>query len=261
MSDKSVDDIERHKNNYQKLKNLQERRDKLFHGKHSNTIKSSVSTPSQKVKLIIGLGNPGVQYQDTYHNIGHLFVDYFVKKYQLKKEGGKNFVFYKKNGKILVKPLTFMNQSGTATREAKRYFEVRSEEILIVHDDSDIETGKYKLSLGRGSAGHQGVESVIKSLKTKNFYRLRIGVGPRKYQVSSIKYQGNSSPSSPLRQGLRAGTARLRRAKAGDFVLTKIKTVDRLVLEKLISRVGRLYLEGDDKTDLPAGKRSNLRKG
>ncbi|MDP3956608.1 MAG: hypothetical protein Q8P97_01260, partial [bacterium] len=112
-------------------------------------------------------------------------------------------------GATLVKPLTFMNDSGAATRSALKYFKVPADELLLVHDDSDILLGKYKLSFGRGAGGHKGVESVIHALGGKNFWRLRIGVR---------EAARNKITKKPL--------------KAGEFVL---KNISETALRKLYS--------------------------
>ena len=116
-----------------------------------------------KVKLIIGLGNPGKEYKRTRHNAGFLFIDE-LERLKIKI--------------ILAKSQSFMNESGRAVADLIKFYKVKPESILIVHDDIDILWGNYKFSFGRSSAGHKGVESVIKSLKTKNFWRLRIGIQP-----------------------------------------------------------------------------------
>ncbi|MEK7114725.1 MAG: aminoacyl-tRNA hydrolase, partial [Patescibacteria group bacterium] len=116
-----------------------------------------------KPRLIIGLGNPGKEYEKTYHNAGFLFVDYLINS-QLPITNYK-----------LLKTDVYMNQSGNFVKKTLKKYKIKPEEILIVHDDSDIELGKYKISFGRGSAGHNGVQSIIDALKTKNFWRLRIG--------------------------------------------------------------------------------------
>lgn len=114
-----------------------------------------------KPRLIIGLGNPGKEYQQTYHNAGFLVIDFWAKKPFIVK---------------LLKSDTYMNQAGSFVTKAIKKHGVKPEELLVIHDDSDIELGKYKLCFGRGSAGHRGVDSIIKSLGTKNFWRLRIGI-------------------------------------------------------------------------------------
>ncbi len=107
-----------------------------------------------------------------------------------------------------------MNESGKAVKEAMKYFKIKPEEILIVHDDSDIELGKYKISFGRGSAGHNGVQSIINNLKTKNFWRLRIGVRPT---------TNNRRPTTQI--------------KAGDFVLKKISKKNLEIFEKFFYEI------------------------
>lgn len=146
----------------------------------------------QKFKLIIGLGNPDEQYQNTFHNAGSLTVDFFVKKLNRKtikteswETGPKNFIFTKVDGIIFAKPTVYMNESGKAAAEAVKYFsgflkKLKPEEIIVAHDDIDIELGKFKLSFNKNSAGHRGVESIIKALKTKEFWRLRIGIGRKR---------------------------------------------------------------------------------
>lgn len=151
------------------------------------------------VKIIIGLGNPDKEYANTYHNVGFLFIDYLLKNPPIIK---------------LLKSDVFMNESGKFVAKTLKKTNVKPEEILIVHDDSDIEIGKYKISFGRGSAGHNGVESVIKSLKTKNFWRLRIGIRPH-IRINQHKISINQRP------------------KAAAFVLKKISKKDLGILEKV----------------------------
>lgn len=116
-----------------------------------------------KIKLIIGIGNPGKEYERTRHNAGFLFIDE-LERLKIKI--------------ILAKSQSFMNESGRAVADLIKFYKIKPENILIVHDDIDILWGNYKFSFGRSSAGHKGVKSIIKSLKTKNFWRLRIGIQP-----------------------------------------------------------------------------------
>jgi len=148
------------------------------------------------IKLIIGLGNPGKEYEKTYHNVGFLAIDFLAKNppaAKLLKSGG------------------YMNQSGSFVAKASKKYGVKPDEILIVHDDSDIELGKYKVSFGRGSAGHRGIDSIIKSLGTKNFWRLRIGIGR---QIANRE-------------------AQIVKRKAKEFVLKKITKKDLEILEQV----------------------------
>lgn len=121
------------------------------------------------MKIIVGLGNPGKEYEKTRHNVGKFFLDKLQSKIKLKD---KNFIF----------PDQFMNNSGPALRKALGKFKTkpRSKDILVIHDDLDIELGRVKLTFAKSSAGHKGVGSIIKSLKTDKFWRLRVGIGPKR---------------------------------------------------------------------------------
>ncbi len=116
------------------------------------------------MKLIIGLGNPGEKYEKTRHNAGFIAIE------ELKKD--------KPSRVVLVKPQTFMNNSGKAVKELVDYYGVKPQDLWIIHDDIDLSIGEYKISEGQGSAGHKGVQSVIDILGTKGFNRVRIGICP-----------------------------------------------------------------------------------
>jgi len=139
-----------------------------------------------RFKLIIGLGNPDKKYEKTFHNVGSLFADFLSEKTRSEWEKSKKFKYFKNGHAIVIKSSVFMNESGKAVLEAIKYFSTESnikpEQILIVHDDTDIELGKYKLQFNRSSAGHKGVKSIIDTLKTQKFWRLRIGI--RKHMPS-----------------------------------------------------------------------------
>lgn len=154
------------------------------------------------IKLIIGLGNPGKEYERTYHNAGFLAIDFLTKNSPIPK---------------LLKTDVFMNQSGSFVAKISKKHHIKSDEILIIHDDSDIELGNYKLSFGRGSAGHNGVESIIKALKTKNFWRLRIGIRP------SVRVNPSQTKINTFK-------------KAGDFVLKKINKKDLETLNQVFAK-------------------------
>lgn len=137
--------------------------------------------------LIIGLGNPGEQFKTTRHNIGREIIDAFRKH-----AGLPDFRFEKKwnadvsEGKIgkekvaLLLPDTMMNKSGDASAAARRFFKIVPRGIIVIHDDADITFGSGKLSFAKHSAGHKGVESVIRALKTNEFWRFRIGIAGRR---------------------------------------------------------------------------------
>jgi PTH1 family peptidyl-tRNA hydrolase len=178
------------------------------------------------IKLIVGLGNPGEEYANTYHNLGALALDFLVKSISkntccsaekedvLWQKGpkSKKFSFIKKNNIIFVKNSTFMNVSGEAVASAAEYFQSNPENILIIHDDADIDFGKYRLSFGSRSAGHKGIESAIKTLKTQNFYRIRIGI------------RKETNPKTGHK-------------KAGSFVLRSISKKDLATLNNVFEKI------------------------
>lgn len=139
------------------------------------------------MKLIVGLGNPGEKYEDTRHNIGFMTIDTLLKKYEdLSKtfwdEDGKNKSLTKKitiagEPVLLVKPTTFMNNSGRAVAHVSNYYKIKPEDIIVIHDDIDIPLGKEKIRFGGGGGGHHGVESIIEMLGTDKFLRVRLGIG------------------------------------------------------------------------------------
>ncbi len=147
---------------------------------------------SNTIRAVIGLGNPGGKYEDTRHNIGFKIVDEFLSGLKgefitIAKYGG---VYSTKNitGRRIhfLKPMTYMNLSGTAVQRLVVSEDIKPEEILVVHDDMDFELGVVKLKLGGGSAGHNGIESIILSLQTDNFARLRVGIGKADLAIDHV---------------------------------------------------------------------------
>jgi len=135
------------------------------------------------MKLIIGLGNPGKKYEKTRHNFGFLVIDKLAKKicideWKIKMQFNANITQGNFNDEkiILAKPQTFMNNSGLAVKSIANYYKIDNQGILIIHDDIDLKLGDIKIQKNRGSAGHNGVESIINHLKTKDFIRIRIGI-------------------------------------------------------------------------------------
>jgi len=141
--------------------------------------------------LVAGLGNPGKKYRNTRHNIGFRILDEFQKEnnfptFKLVRKFNSLISKREFSGKkiLLAKPQTFMNNSGKTLklliRNKKAMAElIRIENLWVVHDDIDLPLGKIRISKARGSAGHKGVESIIKELGTKNFVRIRIGIQPK----------------------------------------------------------------------------------
>lgn len=164
------------------------------------------------MKIIIGLGNPGEKFKNTRHNTGFMLVEALAKKlklgkWQLKKKLKAEIL--KDKDLFLVKPQIFMNESGVAVKKIMQYHNLLTEQLnnlYIIHDELDLALGEYKTQFGRSAAGHKGVESVIKELGTKDFWRIRIGIGP------------NTKPSE-------------------EFVLEKFRQQEKEVLDKIINKV------------------------
>ncbi len=131
--------------------------------------------------LIVGLGNPGEKYARSRHNFGFLAADYLQKKLgaageSFEKDKKSNSLIYKNRDFLIAKPQTFMNSSGAAVQNIINFYKMKSADLIVIHDDFDLPLGKLKLAAGGGAAGHHGVESIIKSLGTPNFLRLRLGI-------------------------------------------------------------------------------------
>lgn len=130
------------------------------------------------MKLIVGLGNPGKNYENTRHNIGFMIIDSYLGavKYQEKF----NAYYFEKsiNGEkvIFVKPKTYMNNSGDSVVQFVKYYNINIEDILIIQDDLDQDFGKYKLKINSSSGGHNGIKSIISVLHTDSFARLKVGI-------------------------------------------------------------------------------------
>ncbi|MBD9106562.1 aminoacyl-tRNA hydrolase [bacterium] len=131
------------------------------------------------MKLIVGLGNPGKEYENTRHNIGFMVLDDYLGN--VKWSNKFNALYYESfigtEKVIFLKPLTYMNNSGNAVGEFVRYYNFDMKDILIIQDDLDEEIGLYKLKVNSSSGGHNGIKSIISSLGTQSFPRLKVGIG------------------------------------------------------------------------------------
>jgi PTH1 family peptidyl-tRNA hydrolase len=130
-------------------------------------------------KIVVGLGNPGAKYEDTLHNVGFMVLDnFFVPTpdlWQTEKQFHSLVARY--NGSIFVKPQTYMNDSGKAISKILNYYKKSPEQLVVVHDDVDLDFGVIKLVKNSGTAGHHGIEDTSAKLGTLDFYRIRIGIG------------------------------------------------------------------------------------
>jgi PTH1 family peptidyl-tRNA hydrolase len=136
------------------------------------------------MKLIVGLGNPGKEYEKTRHNAGFLFLDFLrescgFEPFQpnTKWKGSVSAGMHDGEKTILLKPETFMNRSGESVRSVMDFFKIPVDNIIVIHDDLDIASGTFRIAKGSGAAGHNGVSDLIEKLGTKDFTRIRIGIG------------------------------------------------------------------------------------
>lgn len=147
-----------------------------------------------EVVLIVGLGNPGAQYEQTRHNAGFWFVDAISRAHGGSFRGESKF--FGDVAKItllgrdvwLLKPMTFMNRSGQAAAALSRFYKITSEQILVVHDELDLDPGIVRLKQGGGHGGHNGLRDIVAQLGSSDFKRLRIGIGrpPAGHDVSNF---------------------------------------------------------------------------
>lgn len=196
------------------------------------------------MKLIIGLGNPDPEYQETRHNIGFMFLDYvaerILKDSKSKKDWNKDNVFEEdkktnaliafglkidKFPVVLAKPLGYVNKSGEVAAKLAKFYKVKPKDVIVVQDDLDIEFGSFKNSFDKNSGGHKGIESIIKAFKTTAFWRLRIGVAVR-----------------ALHKAREESDAK-RDAFVKDFVLSKFSAGDREVVKKMFPELYERLLQ------------------
>lgn len=140
------------------------------------------------MKLIVGLGNPGERYNNTRHNIGFMLLDRLVAKLEI-SDSSKKFesIVYKKGNLILLKPQTYMNLSGKAVIACSNFFKVPKENLIVVHDDLDLELCKLKVKIGGGSGGNNGIKSIDECIGP-DYKRLRIGIGRPQHKTQIVDY-------------------------------------------------------------------------
>ena len=131
--------------------------------------------------LVVGLGNPGREHARNRHNVGHLVADELARRHggswKSKFSGQLAEIRLDGHKVALLKPETYMNDSGRAVSGATRFYKLEPGEVLVVHDEGDFELGRLELKVGGGLAGHNGLRSIAQHLKTPDFLRLRVGVG------------------------------------------------------------------------------------
>ncbi|MGC8851592.1 MAG: aminoacyl-tRNA hydrolase [Minisyncoccia bacterium] len=175
--------------------------------------------------LLIGLGNPGTKYENTRHNIGQIFVwwlksnlsnnDFTYDKQCLSKIIKINLIITKRKKErdieiILALPQSFMNESGKPIKKLLAYYYLKPEQVFIVHDDNDLKLGEFKITFNQKSAGHKGVNSIINTLNTQKFHRIKIGIQPQEAS---------------------------KRIKAEKIVLQKFTPLEEVTLKKLFPQI------------------------
>ncbi len=153
---------------------------------------------SEPIKLIVGLGNPGKEYEATRHNAGFWWVDELARMQQASFKADSKFhglvakMVVHGHEAHLLKPQTFMNVSGRAVGAAAHFYKIEPAQILVVHDELDLPPGNAKLKLGGGHGGHNGLKDIIAHLGSKDFWRLRVGIGHPGERAEVVNYVLNA---------------------------------------------------------------------
>ncbi len=143
------------------------------------------------MKLVVGLGNPGQKYVHNRHNVGFMVIDKILGQYSASSRASKklqSILYFLDKKRVLVKPQTLMNLSGRAVNRVVNFYKVKPEDLLVVHDDVDLDFGEVKHQFCRGAAGHRGVASIIEALGSEKFGRVRIGIGRPSTQMDIDKW-------------------------------------------------------------------------
>ena len=147
-----------------------------------------------EIKLIVGLGNPGREYEATRHNAGFWWLDEFARTHQFTFKADSKFHGLTARNQIngreifLLKPQTFMNASGRSVASLSQFYKIAAAEMLVVHDELDLPPGVSRLKMGGGHGGHNGLKDIIAHLGTKDFWRLRIGIGHPGERAEVVDY-------------------------------------------------------------------------
>jgi PTH1 family peptidyl-tRNA hydrolase len=147
--------------------------------------------------VIAGLGNPGRRYSRTRHNVGFMVIEEIACRKEIDFKDRKGYRmgrgFAEGHNILILEPLLFMNMSGPVVKDILRKFNVQPENLIVIHDDLDMDTGKLKIKRRGSSGGHKGIESIIQSLSSKDFVRLKVGIGredavpPEDYVLSKFR--------------------------------------------------------------------------
>ncbi len=133
------------------------------------------------MKLIVGLGNPGQEFNNTRHNIGFKVIDNYLGDVSFKKKFEAEFYKDSNNDVIFIKPLTYMNNSGLSVKQFIKYFDIQFEDVLVIQDDLDLSIGAYRFKFNSSSGGHNGIKSIINEIGSQEFGRLKVGISNNSY--------------------------------------------------------------------------------
>lgn len=154
------------------------------------------------MKLIVGLGNPGKEYDNTRHNVGFMCIDTFLDSLNVNIDSGKEKfqgIYYKLNymGEdfLIIKPTTYMNLSGNAVKEIMNFYKISIDDVIVVHDDVDLPVGYIRIRENGASGGHNGIKSIIQCLGSENFKRIRVGIDKGEDMIKHVltKFKGEES--------------------------------------------------------------------
>ncbi|MDR2685408.1 MAG: aminoacyl-tRNA hydrolase [Rickettsiales bacterium] len=191
------------------------------------------------MKLIIGLGNPGAKYDGTRHNIGFAAVDLLVSDADWKSF--KTALVAKREDFIFAKPQTFMNLSGRAALEIGTFYKILPQDIIVIHDDIDLQPGDIRTKIGGGSAGHNGIKSIDEAIG-KNYTRIRIGVGHPKDKVpfagEGVDAEGSRGSGDKSSPGLTGGSRPI--IPVEDWVLSRPSTDDAKLITTALSQISNI---------------------
>ncbi|WP_027120525.1 aminoacyl-tRNA hydrolase [Mycoplasmopsis lipofaciens] len=175
------------------------------------------------MKLIVGLGNPGLEYKFTRHNAGFLVIDKILEKLNLKLNKEKfNGKFVVAEDMIIAKPLTYMNNSGDFVQAISHFYKIDPTDIMVIHDEKDFNLGHAAIKIGGSSAGHNGIQSIVTKLNNNEFKKMRIGIG-RDKKIELKKYV--LMPFKPEEMPIFESIAEISADAAISFVYNDFRTV------------------------------------
>lgn len=188
-------------------------------------------------QLIVGLGNPGKEYEATRHNAGFFFVDALAEQWQCHFNLESKFFGYLAKTKVngedvwLLKPNTFMNRSGMSVAAVCNFYKIPAKAVLAVHDELDITPGEARLKIGGGVGGHNGLKDMAKALGTQDFMRLRLGIG-HPGQAALVANYVLHAPSKDERNQL------------DDAIARSLHIMDQLMADKMSLAMNQLHTRG-----------------